>query len=245
MYFEARYLSTDSGRFMSKDPVHLDATAAAFFKDPQAQNAYAYSRNNPINLYDPNGEWPTLRQWNSFAEKALKVEKFVGNLMTFGTYGDALDNAGTAGQRMADEGVNVKTVSNTALQITAGTVIAGGSALITGVTVGEGYMIVAGVLNERNIVFQLGNASGKTVNGTTTIPKDWTVGPSDRGGGFKYTNPINTNENIRLMPGNPKSRFSNSQVPYYRHQVDGRYLDTSNKINSNNAVTHFPINEIK
>ena len=57
MYFEARYLATDSGRFMSHDPVAQTFASAILLTDPQSQNAYSYSRNNPINLYDPDGEF--------------------------------------------------------------------------------------------------------------------------------------------------------------------------------------------
>jgi RHS repeat-associated protein len=48
-YFEARYLGSNMGRFLSPDPLggHLE--------DPQTLNKYAYVRNNPVNLTDPTG----------------------------------------------------------------------------------------------------------------------------------------------------------------------------------------------
>ncbi len=49
-YFEARYLSTDLGRFLSQDPWEGD------YFDPQSLNKYAYARNNPITYNDPTGE---------------------------------------------------------------------------------------------------------------------------------------------------------------------------------------------
>ncbi len=50
-YFEARYLSTDTGRFLSLDPWEGD------YYDPQSLNKYAYARNNPITYNDPTGKW--------------------------------------------------------------------------------------------------------------------------------------------------------------------------------------------
>lgn len=47
-YFGERYLGNTDGRFLTVDPViHLS--------DPQSFNAYAYTRNDPINMVDPNG----------------------------------------------------------------------------------------------------------------------------------------------------------------------------------------------
>jgi len=244
-YLNARYYNPETGQFLSQDPFFLAASSDAWFINPQAQNAYSYARNNSIKYNDPTGEWPSLDQLNNFANKALSVERFVGNMMTFGTFGSALDNASASGQRMAEEGVSVKTVADVGLQVASGTVIASGSAFMTGAVIGEGYMMVVGALNEARIVSQLGNASGKTVNGTAQIPANWSVEASRSGGGFKYVNPSNANENIRLMPGNSNSTYPVSQSPYYRHQVNNGYLDATNTINLDNAATHFPINEIK
>jgi RHS repeat-associated protein len=47
--FQARWYDPGSGTFLSVDPVVGDAF------DPQAYNAYAYARNNPVNLTDPTG----------------------------------------------------------------------------------------------------------------------------------------------------------------------------------------------
>jgi RHS repeat-associated protein len=50
-YFGERYNNSNSGRFLTVDPViHLN--------DPQSFNAYVYTRNDPINLLDPDGaDW--------------------------------------------------------------------------------------------------------------------------------------------------------------------------------------------
>jgi len=49
--FGLRYNSSSMGRFMSSDP----GNAGAVNSDPQSWNAYAYVRNNPLNLTDPTG----------------------------------------------------------------------------------------------------------------------------------------------------------------------------------------------
>ncbi len=54
-YFGARYMSPAQGRFISPDPIMVMDQKIA---DPQQWNMYAYVRNNPLRLVDPNGKWP-------------------------------------------------------------------------------------------------------------------------------------------------------------------------------------------
>ncbi len=49
-YMRARYYDSSIGRFITKDPVK------GILTNPQTQNAYAFSLNNPVNLSDPSGE---------------------------------------------------------------------------------------------------------------------------------------------------------------------------------------------
>jgi RHS repeat-associated protein len=48
-YFEARYVSSALGRFLSTDPL------GGHVEDPQTTNRYSYARNNPIAITDPTG----------------------------------------------------------------------------------------------------------------------------------------------------------------------------------------------
>jgi RHS repeat-associated protein len=50
-FFQARYLASSLGRFMSPDP----ANASADLTNPQSWNAYAYVLGNPLGLLDPTG----------------------------------------------------------------------------------------------------------------------------------------------------------------------------------------------
>jgi len=52
-YFMARYFSSAQGRFASPDPL----LASARLTDPQTWNRYAYVRNDPVNLIDPDGRF--------------------------------------------------------------------------------------------------------------------------------------------------------------------------------------------
>jgi RHS repeat-associated protein len=52
-YFGARYYSSSLGRFATVDP---KAIGLRHLVNPQKFNRYAYVLNNPISLFDPNGE---------------------------------------------------------------------------------------------------------------------------------------------------------------------------------------------
>ena len=49
LYMQARWMDPQSGTFLSVDPVVTNAA------DPQAFNAFAYARNNPVSYVDPTG----------------------------------------------------------------------------------------------------------------------------------------------------------------------------------------------
>jgi RHS repeat-associated protein len=57
-YFGARYYTSGIGRFMSADwSAQAQPVPYAKLDDPQTLNLYAYVRNNPISLVDPDGHW--------------------------------------------------------------------------------------------------------------------------------------------------------------------------------------------
>ncbi|MBN2306941.1 hypothetical protein JXD20_03060 [Candidatus Peregrinibacteria bacterium] len=82
-YYGARYYDSTTGRFVSPDPLLLRIDQMSpeernqFLSDPQALNAYAYARNNPVRYIDPDGE--------SFTEWAL-WQAGSAYLMTQGNY---------------------------------------------------------------------------------------------------------------------------------------------------------------
>jgi RHS repeat-associated protein len=61
-YFEARYLGSVVGRFISTDPAVADPALTEAF-DPQAINAYSYGKNNPVVQKDPTGCFSFKEFW--------------------------------------------------------------------------------------------------------------------------------------------------------------------------------------
>lgn len=69
-YANARYYYGTNGKFISQDPLFINA--GFNLKDPQGMNSYAYARNNPLKYYDPNGKWFKdfllgRQSWSSFS----------------------------------------------------------------------------------------------------------------------------------------------------------------------------------
>jgi len=134
MYFEARYLATDSGRFMSHDPVALAFNANILLIDPQQQNVYSYSRNNPINYYDPSGM--SLKSW--FEDKKQKVESVINsaaNAVDVG-YNFITLGAGNEAAAMAQDGVTAVGVAKVVGGVAFGTIATSLTALDIGMAAG-------------------------------------------------------------------------------------------------------------
>lgn len=95
-YFEARYLTAPLARFNRVDPAAENPPDEAI-ADPQQLNAYAYARNNPITLTDPDGRFirtragkVLLKQFNPFSDQAsgnLTDNKFLRRARVFGALG--------------------------------------------------------------------------------------------------------------------------------------------------------------
>jgi RHS repeat-associated protein len=58
-YFNARYMASSMGRFLSPDPSNLSVD----FWLPQTWNRYTYGLNNPLTMVDKNGLWPWYVHW--------------------------------------------------------------------------------------------------------------------------------------------------------------------------------------
>lgn len=88
-YLRARYYDPLIGRFISRDPVKGVLT------NPQSQNPYAYSLNNPINLSDPSGEFPWLYALDA-AGTALDAASLANDLSNCNWGGAAVSAVGLA-----------------------------------------------------------------------------------------------------------------------------------------------------
>ena len=91
-YFGARYYASSMGRFMSPDPMSpmSKGKGAAFMEyigQPQNWNRYAYVRNNPMALFDPDGKETQVAIGgrvgdNVFGHAAIIIN---GKVYSFGT----------------------------------------------------------------------------------------------------------------------------------------------------------------
>jgi len=60
------------------------------------------------------------------------------------------------------------------------------------------------------------------------IPADWISKPA-KGSGFKFTNPLNSHDSVRIMPANPTSPMLGQQRPYVVRRKNGKVLDVMGK----------------
>ncbi len=73
------------------------------------------------------------------------------------------------------------------------------------------------------------------------IPDNFIKSPSRKGGGDKYSDPSNPHENVRSMPGNPKSPNPAQQGPYVKQMRDGNAIDANgNAVDPNSPEAHIP-----
>ena len=85
------------------------------------------------------------------------------------------------------------------------------------------------------------------------IPDNWVMKPTKKGGGVRFIDPNNPNNNVRVMPGNPESAFANSRQPYVIRYKNGAPVDkngnaipSSTGANQNRSPDlHVPLTEFK
>jgi RHS repeat-associated protein len=65
-YFGARFNASSVGRFMSPDPGNVNLS---HFVNPQKWNKYAYTLNNPLRFFDPDGMQEMEIQFRSFIQQ--------------------------------------------------------------------------------------------------------------------------------------------------------------------------------
>ena len=126
-YLKSRYYNPELGRFISAD-VYLSTGQGVL-----GHNAYAYCLNNPVNLYDQNGNWP---QWIKntvkwVAKNIVKpVVKTVQRLLTKVdlTYSTGVNVSGTPSAWIfnGQVGISFDTKGNVAIQASGGGGITGG-----------------------------------------------------------------------------------------------------------------------
>src|SRR6185295_2230108 len=106
-YFGARYYGSKIGRFTSVDPA---LSVSASLGDPQRWNRYAYARNNPIGIVDPDGREGVMIEEYVFSQMELSGEisreqhdLWVNQMAKAGVAGTALAGAPIAVMAAAPE----------------------------------------------------------------------------------------------------------------------------------------------
>jgi hypothetical protein len=79
------------------------------------------------------------------------------------------------------------------------------------------------------------------------IPEGWRVRPTKGDGGTWYYDPADKGNAIRVMQGDPKSPFPNSQGPYVRWQRNGQPLDAAGNVlpSKFSPDAHIPLSQFK
>jgi RHS repeat-associated protein len=102
-YFEARYYSSNMGRFMSPDwSAKEEPVPYATMDDPQSLNLYSYVRNNPLTRVDADGHFDWDSAIVSLSTAAGGVAgTFIGATVGAGAGTLALPGGGTIGGGIA------------------------------------------------------------------------------------------------------------------------------------------------
>lgn len=88
-YFGARYYASSMGRWMSPDPGKINKKHLA---NPQKWNKYAYVLNNPLALFDPDGQEEITIVYRTFIASATATaagKTYAGDNRTFSQAADA------------------------------------------------------------------------------------------------------------------------------------------------------------
>jgi RHS repeat-associated protein len=180
-YFEARYLTSDLGRFMTPDWAAKPAAVPyADFGDPQSLNIYSYVRNNPLSRVDADGhvDWEDVGNFvNGLANAVLS-----DNRLGIGRQEQSTD-AGRLGAMAGDVLAVVQGSHETALgyegMITGGGLTVTGEGALPGVAVvGAGAAVVAhGAAVSGQGVGHLAMALTKPASGKGSVPKEQRAKP--------------------------------------------------------------------
>ncbi len=157
-YFGARYYAPIAGKFTSADPIFLALGTSSNLnglEDPQAWNSYAYGRNNPYRMVDPDGRafWDVVRTLGHASNTAL-------NFVTFG--------AGDAAREMSQTGLTASGVAQVVGGVTAGTAAVGGVAIASGYAAGY-TAIQAGVATLAPVAVQTEQSAERSLSSASSL----------------------------------------------------------------------------
>ncbi len=166
-YFGARYYGQNLGRFMAIDPYGLQMSKLMkVLSDPQSLNGYAYTRNNPVVLIDPDGNESV---WNSMLQKMNGAGNAILSNNAFG-YGRVQSNdpSYNTGQKVGDAMSLMQGAFETAFGII--TAIGGGTGAVVLSPTGAGALI--GTAVSASGIAIAGHGYGVAILGVHNIMND-------------------------------------------------------------------------
>ena len=238
-YNRYRYYDPHIGRYLSPDPLGLI----------DGPNLYSYAANDPFNLFDPYG----LYACDELTSGLLRA--LLGQIPFF----DAID-AALQGNYTAAAGYAALDLASIAFPPARLAKLAKFAKLAKGAD---------RAANTANTAWRANNAAGaargasqlhkrgfRPALGTRVkpkgIPKNWRFRQSRGKGGFEYYNPKNRNESVKVMQGNPNSRYPNSQQPYGRQRdASGTYYRADGTLSPeprggrSDGAAHIPLNQFE
>ena len=253
MYLNARYMDPAFGRFISPDdwdPI-LEGVGP---------NRYAYAQNDPVNKSDPNGHYIPPTEYGGGDEKAASY-----------TDPDAGREPTEAEQDMAESlGAGDDECEDCHLEAQSRRGPLGTSASGTGPISGRNSEQRA-LLNRTNAEranngkppltseniqakaarVQAGSGIGNWQIPKTIIsrfPKTWSVNPNRKGIGFRWSDPNNKGNGVRVDKGNPDHSHAAQRVDHVVVRSNGRIIGRDGKpvqgsIKQNYNNAHIPLSE--
>ena len=162
-YYGARYYNSHLGVFIAQDPVFVGLgsqdvkSVQKLIRDPQRTNSYSYSRNNPINLYDPDGRsfWGFL---GNALDSVARASDAAFDFVSFGAVSEA--------RTMATEGVTAGGVAHVVAGVVGGAVVTSLAAVDVGMAAG-GLAIDLGAATARQSTTQATVTTDSAIHGNS------------------------------------------------------------------------------
>lgn len=197
-YMHARYYNATAGRFLSIDPETHTSDAMHM---PQIWNQYAYARNNPVRMKDPNGrdgvDGVFMSPLAYSADERFMKSDQSGEGAGYGLAGAAVIGALIVGIEYAIDVANAPSADETAPPT-----------------------------QNRSLDNPTSWSGADPQDLRKAIPQEWgPPTPTKKDGGERYFNPAKRGEGIRIMPGDAQKAHSPDHAgPYAKFTKDGKII---------------------